>query len=32
MVEIEWGTDLVAALERGRSERKAVLFYFAKDP
>lgn len=29
---VEWMADLGKALERGRSERKTVLFYFAKDP
>ena len=32
MTGIEWGADLGAALDRGRAERKAVLFYFGKDP
>jgi hypothetical protein len=29
---ISWERELEGALERGRGERKAVLFYFAKDP
>lgn len=29
---IEWSEDLEGALERARKERKAVFFYFAKDP
>ena len=32
MPGIEWGTELEAALEQARRERKAVLFYFGKDP
>lgn len=32
MPKIEWGDDLESALERARGDRKAVLFYFAKDP
>ena len=32
MPDIEWSDDLDAALERARRERKAVLFYFGKDP
>ena len=29
---IDWTTDLDAALDRGRKERKAVFLYFGKDP
>ena len=32
MADIEWVDDLEGALERARRERKAVLFYFGKDP
>lgn len=32
MASIDWGTDLDAALDRARKDRKAVLLYFAKDP
>ena len=32
MTEIVWEGALQPALDRARKERKAVLFYFAKDP
>ena len=31
-MKLEWIRDMDAALDRGRSERKAVFLYFAKDP
>jgi hypothetical protein len=31
-MKLEWMRDLDEALASGRSERKAVFLYFAKDP
>jgi hypothetical protein len=31
-MSIQWTKDLEEALERGRSDRKPVFLYFAKDP